>query len=226
AFCRTNQAGPGEGIRGAWLGKLSADGSRLLFGTYTGSTSPTACPRTHAVVQDRGGKLFIGVVATNWPVTPGAYQTKYHGGRGDFALAKFSPLGSLLAATFIGGSGFECNGPDTISLDAAGNLLITGGYEFTSVDYPVTPSCLQPVNANPRGVGQGVFSLLSNDLNALLYSTYMGGSGGDMLRANCVGPDGTLYVAGNATSTNFPTRNACQTRRGANNVIAKFSPHL
>jgi hypothetical protein len=55
-----------------------------------------------------------------------------------------------------------------------------------------------------------VFSVLSNDLRTMLYSSYLGGSGYDALRANAFGPDDSIYVAGNSMSPDWPTENAYQ----------------
>jgi hypothetical protein len=192
----------------AWLGKFSADGTKLLFGTYLGD-GKQADSRTHDVALDSQGNIFIAcTVQGNWPVTPGAFQAKYGGGKGDWGIAKFSPTGKLLAATYLGGSGDEFNGPDFISVDRHGEVLLTGAYILTSLDYPVTPGCFQPKHGG--GTSDGVLSLLSNDLSTLVYSTYMGGSGYDALRANAFGPDDSIYVAGNTISPNWPTKSAYQ----------------
>ena len=96
------------------------------------------------------------------------------------------------------------------------------------MDYPVTPGCFQPKFA---GKNNAVFSLLSNDLSTLIYSTYMGGSGDSNLRANCFAPDGSIWVAGWTSTTNFPTKNAYQTTLQMVNgktvnalVLARFKP--
>ena len=73
-------------------------------------------------------------------------------------------------------------------------------------------------------------SVLSNDLNTLIYSTYMGGSGGAGLRSNAFGPDGSLNVAGGTGSQDLPTLNAWQKAQngghpsGGNMVLARFAP--
>ena len=197
---------PSEG----WLGKLSADGSRLLFGTYLAD----ALPRTHNVALDRQGNIFVSTCTKNWPVTPGSFQAKYGGGTEDYGVAKFSPTGKLLAATYLGGSGYEINGPDGMGVDRQGNVLIAGS--TNSTDYPVTPGAFQPENAGKEGKFpyDGVVSILSNDLSTLLYSTYIGGTGDDMARACFIGPDGTLYVGGVTTSRDFPLKNAYQPQYG------------
>ncbi len=208
----------------AWLGKLSADGSKLLFGTYLGD-GKDAGSITHDLALDRQGNIIVACpVQGNWPVTPHAFQKTFGGGKGDFGIAKFSPTGKLLAATYLGGSGDEMNGPDSVSVDKYGNVLITGGYSVTSLDYPVTPGCFQPKHGG--GASDGVFSLLSSDLSTLLYSTYMGGSGYDNLRANAFGPDDSIYVAGYSASSDWPTKNAYQNgllgEKSSPIVLAKF----
>jgi hypothetical protein len=196
----------GEG----WLGKLSADGSRLLFGTYIAD----AAPRTHNLALDGQGNIFLCTCTKNWPVTPGAFQTKFGGGPEDFGIAKFSPVGKLLAATYLGGNGDETNGPDQIFVAANGNVVVAGC--SSSTDFPVTQGAFQPKNAGAGGKYpfDGIASVLSNDLSTLVYSTYIGGTGDDMARACCVGADGTLYVGGVTTSRDFPVKNAHQEKYG------------
>jgi len=197
---------PGEG----WLGKLSSDGSRLLFGTYIAD----AYPRTHNLAVDCQGNTFICTCTKRWPATGGAFQTKLGGGPQDFGIAKFSPTGKLLAATYLGGNGDEPNGPDQIAVDAKGAVVVAGA--SSSTDFPVTPGAFQIRNAAPGGKYpyDGIVSVLSNDLSKLLYSTYIGGTGDEMARACCFGPDGTLYVGGVTTSRDFPTKNAWQKKYG------------
>jgi hypothetical protein len=56
-----------------------------------------------------------------------------------------------LAATFLGGSGDEINGPDKVVVDAGGNVTIAGC--TSSADYPVTPGARRP---NDRPVQETV----------------------------------------------------------------------
>ena len=209
-----------------WLGKLSADGSCLLFGTYVGK-GYLPC---HDIAIDANGDIFVAAFQTGggpWAVTPGAFQTKYGGGTHGMVVAKFSPSGKLLAGTYLGGSGGEFNCPDDIALDGQGNLLLVGGSK--SADYPVTAGAFQSKN---EGANHAVFSLLSNDLSTLVYSSYFGtssrehGAWGDMFRACAVGPDGTLYLAGGAAPF-FPLKNAHQSAFGGgpcDGQIVKLSP--
>ena len=202
--------GPTNVPLAGWLGKLSADGTSLLFGTYVADANP----RTHNVAVDRKGNVFICTCTEKWPVTAGAFQTKLGGGPQDFGVAKFSPAGRLLAATYLGGNGDETNGPDQIVVDAKGDVVVAGS--SSSTDFPVTPGAFQAKNAGAGGKYpfDGVVSILSNDLSKLVYSSYIGGTGDEMARACCAGSDGTLYVGGVTTSRDFPVKNAYQENYG------------
>ena len=178
-------------------------------------------PRTHDVALDSSGNIFATCCVDGaWPTTPGAFQRKYGGGNTDFGIVKLSPTGKLLACTYLGGSGDEINGPDTLSVGKDGSVLITSGWGTTSPDYPVTAGCFQP---SLHGKNNAVFSLLSNDLGTLLYSTFMGGQGTN-LRANAFGPDGSIWVAGHSPGPEWPLKNPYPNARKAGLVLAKFSP--
>jgi hypothetical protein len=218
AFCKTSP-NPGKQAAGfaiPWVGRLSADGSRLLFGTYLGVHGGTPLARTHNVVVDAEGNTFATCqVQDDLPVTPGAFQAKFGGGKGDAGIVKISPTGALLAATYLGGSGEDaCNGPDQIALDGQGNVMIA--CSTSSTDYPVTAGAFQIRNAGAGGKFpfDGAVSILSGDLRKLLYSTYIGGTGDEMARACCFGQDETLYIGGVTTSKDFPTKSAYQSRYG------------
>ena len=48
----------------------------------------------------------------------------------------------------------------------------------------------------------------------LVYSTYLGGNGGDEGRSIAVDASGNAYVTGDTASTNFPTANPLQATNG------------
>ena len=55
--------------------------------------------------------------------------------------------------------------------------------------------------------------MLSPDASRLLYASYLGGNGDDLIRSMALGPDGEIYLVGSTTSTNFPvTSRAVQTK--------------
>jgi hypothetical protein len=137
-------------------------------------------------------------------------------------VAVYSAEGKLLACTYLGGSsGFE--NMDGLSVDAAGNVLVTAATKCT--DYPVTDNAFQKTIGGGQNV---VLSRLSADLKTLLYSTYIGGKGDVMGRNTCILPDGSLVVVG-LGGEGWPTRNAYQPEPAAppkksNAILARFAP--
>lgn len=92
--------------------------------------------------------------------------------------------------------------------DAAGFIYVAGS--TMSSDFTTTDNPYQSAN----GGGSDLF-LVKLDPNAppgsqIVYSTYAGGSGEDVLKAMAVRPDGTVVLAGSTKSSNFPIGNGAQ----------------
>ena len=107
---------------------------------------------------------------------------------------------SLVYATYFGGSDIqEVRG---IALDAAGNLLVTG-YTLAT-DFPVTPDAAQP---KPGGNCDAFVSVVNpfGFSNFLVYSTYLGGSQGEVAYGIAGDSAGNIYVTGYTLSPDFPT---------------------
>src|SRR5207249_2011420 len=106
--------------------------------------------------------------------------------------------------TFLGGSGFYGSRAQAIAVDASGNAYITGsgGSEFPMVN------AIQPAPANASS--NPIVAKLNATGSALVYSTYLGGSAGDVAYGIAVDSSGNAYVAGYTQSADFPTFNAFQ----------------
>ncbi len=205
-----------------YVAKLTSDGSNLVFGTYIGGPSAPEWINTHNLALDNQGNAYVTPTATSdFPTTPGAFQTTFGGGNVDFGVAKFDGTnGSLIASTFIGGNGND--NPDGIYVDTSGNVFITGGTDST--DFPYTGDAYQSIN---NGGEDGVVVILSADFSQLDYSTYIGGGSDDSARNGYLGQDGTLYLAGQSSGPGWPTKNAYQASFGGgnlDNIIAVFRP--
>jgi hypothetical protein len=104
--------------------------------------------------------------------------------------------GTLRYATYLGGSGEDVNWG--IAVDGAGNAYISGTTE--SPNFP-TQNAFQPQYG---GDGDAFVTKLNPTGTALVYSTYLGGSGADAGRGIGLDKSGAVYLGGATTSTNFP----------------------
>ena len=154
------------------------------------------------MVMDGEGNIYVAsrTNSIDFPTMTGAYSDTSNGGN-DIFVSKFdNDLTTLLASTYIGGSGDEGLWPGVcMALGSNGDVYISA--RTTSSDFPVTPGAY---NEDPPG-GEDVFvSRLSNDLSELLASTYLGGSARDRCHAMTADENGNVYVTGNTTSHDFP----------------------
>jgi hypothetical protein len=229
-FDQTFNGGFGDAV----VGKLSADGSALLFSTYLGSSGADFAFSGLAVHTD-GTIITLGLAgAADFPVTPGAYQTSFGGSnhinpnagwRGDVFVARFSADGSaLLNSTFIGGSGTE-NGSaqNALVLDNEGNAIICG--RTSSPNFPVTAGAFQP---NLVGRIDAFVAKLSLDGSTLLASTYLGGSdsSNEPIEGSgiAVDPAGNVFIGGKTDEHDFPvTADAIQTSLNGGTYDSFFS---
>ncbi|MBV9398500.1 MAG: hypothetical protein JO062_11005 [Bryobacterales bacterium] len=162
-----------------YIGHLAGDGKTMLALTYLGPTTTTAnMTECENIVLDSGGNVYTyGLTpSASFPVTPGAYQRVYGGGIHDLFVSKLNPsLSTLIASTFIGGSGAEsADTSGRIHIDAAGNVWAAAS--SNSTNFPVT---LNAFRRTLSGADDMVFFALNPSLTALVYGSYIGGDGAD-----------------------------------------------
>ena len=125
----------------------------------------------------------------------------------------------IMYSTYLGGSGEDL--ANSITTDAAGNAYIIG---FTdSANFPVAGAMQPTYGGNPQDI---FVSKINAAGNALVYSTYLGGSGQDNGSDIAVDAAGNAYITGYTGSVNFPVASALQpTRTGLYNAfVAKLNP--
>ena len=108
-------------------------------------------------------------------------------------------------------------------MDSAGNAYVTGS--TTSTNFP-TASPLQAVFGGGMLLGDAFVAKLNPAGSALVYSTYLGGSGDDFGQGIAVDSSGNAYVTGSTYSTDFPTANPLQAvfGGGIDAFVAKLNP--
>jgi hypothetical protein len=207
-----------------YVAKLNTAGSALLYGATIGGQNtplPAVFNVSNALAVDASGNAYIvGTTDTSdFPVTPGAFQTTIPGASSAFATKLNPSGGALVYSTFLGGTvpgGISFDQFDTanaIALDATLNAYITGSTRAN--DFPTSAVTLEPECGrngsclidlvNGHDVGNAFVTELSPSGSGLVFSTFLGGSLDDQGRAIAVDGSGNVYVAGAATSCDFPT---------------------
>ena len=198
----------------SFVTKLNPTGTALIYSTYLGSPSYYGDTTANGIVVDGSGNAFVvgGTAALDFPVTAGAFQTVLkHSGtpRYNVFVTKFNPAGSALVySTYLGGTRGGDEGA-SVAIDGSGNAYVVGS--ASSSDFPVTPGAFQTKNVGSdlSDGGVGFATKLNPAGTALIYSTYLGGSGqipfgGDSPRSIAVDSNGSAYIAGGTVSKDFP----------------------
>ena len=217
----------GGGIHDAFIAKFNSDGSDLVYSTYLGGSgdeSSTILVGGGGIAVDSAGSAYVTNKTTSddLPVTTNAFD-KTFSGTSDAFVAKLSPAGDeFVYLTYLGGSddiGLE-EGLD-ITVDNVGQAYVTG-YTRAS-DFPTR----NPLQATNTGVDIFI-TKLNQTGNDLLYSTLYGGSfGADYGYGIALDDEGNIYVTGQASSINFPTKFALQPESGGaqDAFVLKLNPN-
>jgi hypothetical protein len=210
----------GGGYYDAFVAKLNATGSALVYSTYLGGSG---ADWGYSVAVDSSGNAYVTgyTGSANFPtMNPLQPASGSNGVNGDAFLAKFDSTGSALVySTYLGGSGFDEG--LAVAADNFGNAYVTGLSDST--DFPT----MNPLQPTCGGNGCAFVAKLNPTGSALLYSTYLGGSGGDAGQGIAVDSLGNAYVTGWTASTNFPTMNPLQPANaggGADAFVTKLNP--
>src|SRR5439155_889588 len=149
------------------------------------------------IAVDATGNAYVTGVTTssNFPIVV-AFQPTLQGGRDAF-VAKVDVTGSsLVYSTFLGGEADDFG--FGIALDGGGNAYVAGITPPLSL--PTAAAITDPL----RAVTDAFVAKLTPAGDALVYSTYLGGTGADVgngIAVNAV--DGAVYVAGSTNSNDF-----------------------
>jgi hypothetical protein len=211
----------------AFVAKLTRDGSGLVYATYFGGGSGSQA--ASAIAVDAAGHAYVtgDTTATNFPVTPGAFQVAFGGGPcssgsyeytcSDAFVVKLSASGDALQySSYLGGS--KSDWGSGIAVDTGGNAYVTGNTE--SPDFPFTPGAFQDGrNSNKDLYGAFVAKVNANG-RALMYAAFLKGAGGSGV---AVDASGDVYVSGDATDDLPTTPGAFQTKSGYT-FVTKLTP--
>lgn len=211
----------------------------VIFGT-TGSPNFPTTPNAYDTSFNGGTPITYDASAIHYPQGS------------DIFVSRFNSTGTELAAsTFVGGSGNDglnykqyynnsiatvLQGNDSLYFnygDGARGELITDnlsniyvGSTTQSADFPTTPNCF---NTTYSGGQDGIVFKIDYNLQNILWSGYLGGTGDDAIYSIDVDDSYNLLVCGGTTSRDIPTTaGAYHTRyRGGttDGFVAKIAYH-
>ncbi|MGB0014778.1 MAG: choice-of-anchor D domain-containing protein [Candidatus Sulfotelmatobacter sp.] len=193
----------------------------LVYSTYLGGSGDD---EPAGIAVDTAGSVYVAgyTDSTDFPLAaPGSLAA----GNTHVFVAKLDSTGSnLVYADYIGGNNQDYG--YALVLDSANEVYVTGS--TASSDFPL----VNPYQGMYPGTFNGFLTKISADGSSLLYSTYFGGNGSDLPASIAIDSLGSVLIAGNTSSTNFPVANAYQATAQPNQdglfgnygFLTKFSP--
>lgn len=209
--------------------KYDSAGTKFLYATHLGGVSNDS-PESLVVDKASGDLIVLGISSSpDYPTGTGSYDRSFNFGttifnrvldtndQWDIVLTRLSSTGDrLVGSTFLGGSGNDglnlpkqSGGPLVVNYgdemrgdvitDEAGNVYISS--VTSSSDFPIVNGFDNSFNG---GVTDGLVVKLAPDLSAILWSSYVGGSGFDAAYSIKFDNNKNLVLAGGTTSVNFP----------------------
>jgi hypothetical protein len=214
------------GTQDAFITVLDPTSTNLVYSTYLGGE---LTDDGRAIALDSKGKVYVAITtnSTQFPLEGPGYRQNLQGLL-DVALAVLditqSGEPSVTYTTYLGGS--DLDEVRALALDANNNVILTG-YTF-STDFPITSGTA--IQRNMAGNGDAFISVVnpSDPTHFLVYSTYFGGSQGEV--AYDVKPDasGNIFFTGYTLSPDLFTVNAPQpgTGGGIQFFAASINPRI
>jgi hypothetical protein len=202
-----NGPGPVTALNG-FVTKISSAGDKILYSSYFGGGAQSGI--NSVALDSSGGIYFLGVVSSGGLQVKNPIQSTFGGGQGNLLIAKLTAAGdSIVYATYLGGTTFDFIGG--LAVDHDGTVYITG--TTYSPDFP-TKNSMQPFVGSTHGFKCDAFIVKISPSGSLVYSTIVGGNGGDFGWGIAVDSRGAVHVAGATTSDDFPTKNPLQAAFG------------
>jgi hypothetical protein len=200
----------------------------LVASTYLGGSGDDV---GRAIAVDPQGLVYVAglTFSGDMPVSSNAYQAEY-AQDGEIFLTRLDlSSGTVVYSTYLGGSGID--DVKKMVLEPSGRVALTG-YTL-SPDFPVTQNAWQPmIGDGGAGVASNAFLTILDPAaqpgRGLVYSTYFGGSGGevayDLRRDNA----GKYYLCGYTLSRNLAVTanalNRASASAGADGFLAIIDP--
>jgi len=201
-----------EGNADAFVTKFAPNGT-ILYSTLIGGPCEE---EGYAITVDAAGCAYIAGHLGNCASLDASTGA---------LVAKLDPAGALIYLYTIGSRLVDLTVGTAIAVDHDGNAYVTGS-SYTTFNLPTTPGAFQTTTCGGLPA-HGFVAKVNPAGTALIYCTYLCGSGEDSPTAIAVDSAGNAYVAGGTNSRNFPAVNAYQpVHRGSLNAASGFLTKL
>lgn len=178
---------------GGTAGSGGAPVTPTPFATYLGGNAYDSA--RDVAVDGQGNVVVVGGTDGSDLATAGSYDDSFNGGSSDVMITRFSSDGQRLWSTFFGGPGHDR--AYAVEVDATG-IYVAGraGDGLPTTGGVVQPSFAGDQNVNPAyGPQDGFIAKLSLDGTSLIWATYLGGPGREIIRDLAIDPQGRPYAA-------------------------------
>jgi hypothetical protein len=210
-----------QGGQDGFIAKLTAAGTAIVYSTYLGGA---AADHIAGIAVNPAGNAYVtgSTFSTNFPVSQAAQPNS--GGNQDAFVTELLPAGNgFVFSTYLGGSSGYAGLPEegqAIAVDTAGNIYVAG--TTSSLNFPVTGNAVQAAFAG--GNLDAFLTQYTPGGQKVNYSSYLGGSGLDLVNAIAVDAFGYVTVAGDTSSSDFPNVRGVQKQFNGNYdaFITKF----
>jgi hypothetical protein len=191
------------------------EGNTIAYSTYLGGNGED---RATGLAVDGAGNVYVTgfTYSSNFPTSVPLQGAS--AGAPDAFVAKLGGTGALVYSTYLGGAGADAS--YGVAVDSGGAAYVTG--YTASTDFPTAA----PIQAALSGSSDAFVAKLNDAGSALVYSTYLGGTGDEVSNGIAVDSTGRAHLVGWTASSNFPTALPVQaSRAGASDVfVARLSP--
>ncbi len=204
----------GGGLTDLFVTKLDVNGFPV-YSTYIGGEKSDNLSGNSFFTVDLSGNFYVSGATQSdkgFPIL-NAFQSEYSGGSTDLFVTKLNAAGSAVYSTYIGGNDFELL--SVLAVDQSGNTFVTGRTDSDRL-FPVHNAFQSEYGGNTDA-----FVTKLDATGTLVYSTYLGGSGLEVLQSSTVDSSGNIHVTGSTSSNEgFPILNAFQSEYGGGNTDA------
>jgi hypothetical protein len=206
---QTVQRNPGNSYGDLFIASfdtMRSGSDQLRFCTLLGGTNMMEIP--YGVTADGAGRIYVVgfTQSADFPVT--AISPAFGGGWDAF-VTKIDPVApALVFSRYLGGDGYD--GLRGVVVDRAGNVHVSGGTGSTNLPLvaPIQSTFGGGVASGTQlgwiGEGDGLIATL-DPTGALLFSSYVGGTGADCFTGIALDSKGNVEAAGGTMSTDIAT---------------------